>query len=100
MILDLSSPTGSSVNDRINPEFYSLRYSSVDGAAQMIARFGRGSLPAKIDIAHAYKNVSVHPGDKYLLGMSWNGGIFVDTCLTFGLHLAPKVFNALADALE
>ena len=26
--------------------------------------------------------------------------MFIDTCLSFGLHLAPKIFGATADALE
>ena len=32
--------------------------------------------------------------------MKWNGKIYVDTCLPFGLHAAPKLFNILADVLE
>ena len=32
--------------------------------------------------------------------MSWRGGVFVDTVLPFGLRSAPKIFNAVADALE
>ena len=30
--------------------------------------------------------------------MQWDGGVFVDTALPFGLRSAPKIFNALADA--
>jgi len=29
-----------------------------------------------------------------------NGQVYVDTALPFGLRSAPKIFNALADALE
>ena len=42
----------------------------------------------------------VHPGDRHLLGIKWQGKTFVDTCLPFGLRSAPKLFNAIADALE
>ena len=34
-----------------------------------------------------------------MLGMQWNGGVYVDTCLPFGLRSAPKLFNILADLL-
>ena len=48
----------------------------------------------------AYRNIPVHPGDRHLLGIQWQGKTFVDTCLPFGLRSAPKLFNAVADALE
>ena len=41
----------------------------------------------------------MHPDDRPLLGMRWKGGLFVDTALPFGLRSAPKLFNAVADAL-
>ena len=32
--------------------------------------------------------------------MQWEGSLYIDTVLSFGLRSAPKIFNALADALE
>lgn len=32
--------------------------------------------------------------------MQWRDKVFVDTCLPFGLHSAPKIFNATAYVLE
>ena len=32
--------------------------------------------------------------------MEWNKGIYIDTCLPFGLRSAPKLFNILADFLS
>ena len=43
--------------------------------------------------------VPVHPRDRLLLGMSWQGSLLVDTALPFGLRSAPKLFSALADAV-
>ncbi len=63
-------------------------------------KLGRGTLLAKVDIQNAYRNIPVHPDDRWLLGMSWRGEIFIDTVLPFGLRSAPKIFNAVADALE
>ena len=48
----------------------------------------------------AYHIVPVHPEDRQFLGMQWKGKLFIDTALPFGLRSAPKLFNALADALE
>ena len=35
-----------------------------------------------------------------MLGMLWEGGLYVDKTLPFGLRSAPKIFTALADAVE
>ena len=32
--------------------------------------------------------------------MEWQGAVYIDTCLPFGLRSAPKLFNVLADFLE
>jgi len=32
--------------------------------------------------------------------MLWDGKVFIDTMMPFGLNLAPKIFTALADAIE
>ena len=44
--------------------------------------------------------VPVHPGDRPLLAVQWAGKIFFDTRLPFGLRSAPKIFSAVADALQ
>ena len=63
-------------------------------------QLGRGTHMAKVDIGNAYRNIPVHPVDRWLLGMSWRRGIFIDAVLPFGLRSAPKIFNSVADALE
>ena len=100
LILDLSSPEGHSVNNGINPELCSLSYVSVDDAARAVAKLGLGSLLAKVDIKSAYRMVPVHPEDRMLLGMIWEGALYVDATLPFGLRSAPKMFNTLADVFE
>ena len=84
----------------VSPTLCSLSYASVDDTAAFVYEAGRGTLLAKLDIKLAYRNVSVHPGDRYLLGIQWKGKTYVDTCLPFSLRSAPKLFNAVADALE
>ena len=34
------------------------------------------------------------------MGMKWEGDLFINTALPFGLRSAPKIFNAVADAVE
>ena len=99
LITDLSFPPGHSVNDGIDPTLCSLSYSTVDEVAGLVARLGPGALLAKIDIESAYRLIPVHPHDRPLLGMQWEVSLYVDPMLPFGLRSAPKVFNAVADAL-
>ena len=61
---------------------------------------GPGTLLTKIDIKSAFRVLSVHPADRHLLGMKWNNEVYLDSCLLFGLRLAPRLFNVLADLLE
>ena len=100
LIVDLSHPKGASINDGVDPALCSLSYSSVDEAATIISGLGSGAILAKLDIQSAYRNVPVHPEDRPLLGMEWEGQVFLDAALPFGLRSAPKIFNALADALS
>jgi len=100
LIVDLSSPPGSSVNDGINQTWCSLSYISVDDVTRIIARMGRGALLGKMDIKSAYRIVPVHSEDHLLLSIRWQGEVYIDTRLPFGLRLALIIFIVLADALE
>ena len=55
---------------------------------------------AKTDVHSAYRIVSVHPEDQGLLGMMWEGSLFIDTALPFGLRSAPEIFNAIEDVVD
>lgn len=100
LILDLSFPPGRSVNDGIDPQLCSLQYPTVDHAVERILQFPPGALLAKVDVAHAFRNIPVHTDDRHLLAMQWNGEVFIDLTLPFGLRSAPKIFTSVADALE
>ena len=100
VITDLSYPKGSSVNDAINPKLCSLKYITVEQVAKKAFSLGKGSLIAKIDIKAAYRLIPVSPQDRPFLGVKWGGKVYVDGMLPFGLRSAPKIFNAVADAVE
>ena len=44
--------------------------------------------------------IPIHPHDQYLLGMTWQGTVYIDRRLPFGLRSAPKIFSAIAGALQ
>ena len=69
LILDLSSPEGFSVNDGVDKDWCSLSYMSVDEVAERVVEVGKGALLAKFDLKAAYRNVPVHPEDRWLLGV-------------------------------
>lgn len=100
LTVDLSSPSGYSVNDRINPEEFSLQYIKVDQIILMDSKYGSGTLLAKFDVKPAYRNIAVHSDDRFLLGMKWRGKYFVDLVLPFGLRSAPFIFSSVADMVE
>ena len=99
-IVDMSSPEGHSINDSIPESLCSLSYVGVKAASLRLQRAGKGALMAKVDIRSAYRNVPVHPDDRWLMGMMWEGALYVDTALPFGLRSAPKIFTAIADAAQ
>jgi hypothetical protein len=74
-------------------------YITVDEVAGLVAELGEGALLAKIDIESAYRQIPVHPQDRPLQAVRWEGEVFVDPMLPFGLRSAP-IFNAVADALN
>ncbi len=100
LIVNLSAPDGASVNDGIDKELASVAYMSVDEVARRVLEVGRGAELVKADVKAAYRNVPVHPKDRWLLGMRWEGEVYVDGTLPFGLRSAPLIFTALGDAIQ
>ncbi len=84
------------MNDGISSDLVSLSYIAVDGVTVIVQELGKRSLLAKMDIEAAYRLVQVHPHDRVLQGMEWDGKI---SCLPFGLRSTPKIFNAVSDGL-
>ena len=94
LIVDLSSPRGFSINDGISSDLSTLSYTSVDHLASLVLSHG------KADIQEAYRMIPIHPDDQHLLGIRWNECVYIDRMLPFGLRSAPKIFTAVADALQ
>ena len=73
---------------------------SVDDLVAQVLQLGKGSDVAKIDVRQAYRDVPVHPRDRHVLGMEWQGRVLIDGALPFGLRSAPLLFTALGDAVQ
>ena len=97
--MDLSSYRGSHVNDGINPDKFSMHYIKLDQIISMVAKHGPGAMMAKFNVEAEYRNIAVHPEDRYPLGMKWRGQFFVDLALPFGFCSAPYIFNCVADVV-
>ena len=90
----------SRLDETIVATLCSMHYVTFDEAVQKVVASGPGARLAKIDVEQAYQNFPVHPEDCYLLGMAWEGEVYVDAQLPFELRPAPMIFSAIADALE
>ena len=72
-----------------------MQYATIDQAVSQ----GMGTQLSKLDLYNAYRLVPVHPEDQPLLGIRWQGAVYLDTPLPFGLRSEPNIFSAVADAL-
>ena len=100
LILDLSFPFGQRVNDGINKDDFILTYSKESDASSLIINAGRVALMGKVDIKSSNLIIPVHPSDRQLLGMFWQGDYYPNLALPFGLRSAPAIFKSLADLLH
>ena len=93
VIVDLSWPSGDSVNDGIPSDSYlgaplSLRYPTIDDIVDAVVTLGRGCYLYKRDLRKAYRQFPVDPKDYPFLGYTWNKQFYFDTVLTMGLRSA------------
>ena len=69
----------------------------MDDLVKETLRLGKGAVMAMVDVSQAYRNVRVN---RHLLGMEWEGNVYVDGTLPFGLRSAPLLFTVLGDAMQ
>ena len=85
IIVQFSAPDGTSTNDGISTDQYSLEYIPVDNIVTNVRHHGTVGLLFKGDIQHAFRNVPVHPEDSCILGMKWNNQYYVSKVSPSGL---------------
>ena len=105
IIIDLSWPVGSSVNDGIPSKQYlgvafQLVYPTMDDVATRILALGPGCLLIKGDLKRAYCQFPVDLGDYHLLSHSWQDQLYFDTVLPMGLRSAAMACQRVTNAIR
>ena len=100
LIMDLSQPHGSSINDGISKEQFPCEYSHFDDATDLVINKGPNSLMCKLDIKHAYRLLPVKPDQWQHLCYYWEGNYYVDLVLPFGLRSSGSIFNQFAGLVK
>ena len=104
IILDLSFPKGSSLNDQVDRNRFDmsdfcLKFPSTDDIANEICRLGDDVTLAKIDVARAFRNLRVDPADAIKLGITWKNDAFIDISVAFGWVHRSAAFQRVSDAV-
>lgn len=89
VIVDLSFPQGSAVNDGINIKSIYGRDTSytlptIGDLTEKVKQIGPSAWIWKADLARAYRQLRVDPLDAPLLGLAFNNNIYLDLCPSFG----------------
>ena len=100
MIHHLSYPKGNSVNDFIDNDLCSVRYTKFDAAIEMVQQLGKGALLAKTDIKSAFRLLPVSKVDFQLLGFKFEGRYYFDKALPFGCSISCATFETFANFLQ
>ena len=99
-ILNLSAPTGSSLNDAVDKlVIRKLTMCSAKKFSQTLLHIGKNAKFAKSDLVDAYKLIPIHPSNWKYYGFKWLGKFFVDTTTPFGSNTAPANFDDLGETL-
>ena len=99
LLHNLSYPYNSdSVNLCIAPENYEVEYASVQDAADVLLTMP-GAYMGKLDIAEAFRIIPIHKEDHHLLGFTFEGKYYYDTCLPMGCSSSCQIFQRFSDAL-
>lgn len=97
-ITDCRQPLGESINCHMDSTAMKFSYNSVDNISGAMTA---GCYMAVLDIAHAYRSVSINPLHWSLQGIKWlvDGKLeyLLDTRICFGLRCAPFIFTRLSE---
>ena len=109
IILDLSFPEGSAVNDGIDKTIYlgvkvDWDLPMVDTSANIMITKGVGSLLFKRDLKCYNRQIFVDPGDIPKLGYQFDSFLYFDATLPMGMtslcYIAQRVSNAISFLME
>jgi len=90
----------SSVNDFIDKEKFELVYIRVDEVGRALRDSGWGAKMFKSDMSDAFRIAPVAPSDIPLLGISFDGNLYLETRLVFGVRSGPSIFTEIAGLIK
>ena len=104
VIIDLSYPHGSSVNDGVPKNFFQGKPATyvlptVHDLAQLIIDRGPGSFIWKTDLQRAYRQLRSDPLDYPLMGISHRGKHYIDICPSFGSQGSSAAQQRVSSAI-
>ena len=91
---------GNSVNEHIPRENSSVQYESIENVIQLIKKFGKGALMAKLDVEDGFRNIPIHPSNHHFYGFIWKNQYYFDKCLPMGTTSSCQLFEKLSTALQ
>lgn len=104
VIINLSYPHGEAVNDGINTvNFFGndITYSlpTIGDLVALLQQQGQGAYLWKADLARAYCQFRIDPLDTPLLGIKFNGAIYLDLCPSFGCRTSSAACQRVSNTL-
>ena len=97
-ITDCRRPLLRSINNYMDTTFETFSYASTDQVCDLMSE---GCYMATVDIAAAYRSVSINPDQWTYQGINWiindEHKYLYDVRLSFGLCCAPFIFTQLSD---
>ena len=103
MIQDMSFPRNNpniqSINAGINSDDFPTEWRSFDSTVKLVLSLPPGCVAATFDIEAAYRITPVCPSQQNWLTVSWDGKIYNDRALAFGMASSVGVFSSIADML-
>ncbi|KAJ3560708.1 hypothetical protein NP233_g10660 [Leucocoprinus birnbaumii] len=103
MIQDLSfprnHPSTPSVNSLINPDDFPTAWGSFEATAKLVLSLPPGCVAATFDIKSAYRLTPIRPSQQNWTCVAWNGRVWVDRVVMFGMSSSAGVFGGVADML-
>ena len=96
LILNLSAPKGSCVNEGIDKTDYPAKMTSTIKFVRILTKCGRNCKFTKVDWAAAYKQIRVHESDHPLQYFEWLGRFFLELCRIFGGVSSVGIYDRFA----
>jgi len=101
LIHDASRPQGNALNDFATTNHF--KYQSIQDAVDLVTP---GCFFAKVDLANAYRSVTIHPSNHRATGLKWqfrgndHFTYMIDERLPFGAARSPEIFNRITQAVR